>query len=385
MNSFGAFAAPAKFEERVTFRIQAEDGLARCGVLSTRHGPVSTPAFMPIATQGSVKAMTPRDLEDLGVQMVLSNTYHLVLRPGLEVIQAVGGLHQFMGWDKPILTDSGGYQVYSLAPFRKISDDGVLFRSHLDGREIFFTPEFVIQAQQALGVDIAMVLDECPPAGAPREEVEAATRRSLAWARRSIERSVDDSPLVFGIVQGGTYLDLRRWHATELVALNFPGYAVGGLSVGEEREVTWEVAEATVQELPRERPRYLMGVGYPEDLIRFVAMGYDLFDCVLPTRNARNGLFFTSSGRLNIRLSRFQRDDQPPDPACGCYTCRNFSRAYLRHLSVANEISAAVLATYHNLYFYQRLMRDMRAAIMCRSFATWAQATIARLEQEYAL
>ncbi|GBD26476.1 Queuine tRNA-ribosyltransferase [bacterium HR30] len=364
------------------FQIRGEDGGARCGVMTTAHGQVVTPAFMPVATQGSVKGLTPRDLRGLGTQILLANTYHLTLRPGVDVIQDLGGLHRFMGWDGPILTDSGGYQVYSLAPLRKITDEGVLFRSHIDGQTVFFTPESVIQIQKALGVDIAMVLDECPPAGAPRNQVETATRRSLSWAVRSRALSDSSGTLVFGIVQGGTFTDLRRWHCRELVALDFPGYAVGGLSVGEERGVTLEVAAVTAEELPRDRPRYLMGVGYPEDLIRFVAMGYDLFDCVLPTRNARNGLLFTSNGRLNIRLARFQRDENPPDPLCSCYTCSNFSRAYLRHLSLAKEISAAILATTHNLYFYQRLMRDMQTAIIRHSFAPWAEATIARLEQE---
>ncbi|MCX8073811.1 MAG: tRNA guanosine(34) transglycosylase Tgt [Candidatus Binatia bacterium] len=374
------FASPTPKE---CFRVTAQDGAARCGVLTTPHGEVSTPAFMPVATQATVKAMTPRELRVVGVQIVLANTYHLALRPGVEVVRALGGLHQFMGWSGPILTDSGGYQIYSLAPLRKVSDEGVRFRSHIDGQEVLFTPEKVINLQSDLGVDIAMVLDECPPAGAPRTLVEEATRRSLAWAERSQRVSDPDGPLVFGIVQGGVFIDIRKWHAQELVALQFPGYAVGGLSVGEERSVTRDVAAATAEELPRDRPRYLMGVGYPEDLIRFVGMGYDLFDCVLPTRNARNGLLFTSFGRLNIRLSRFQKDNDPPDPLCACYTCANFSRGYLRHLSLSKEILAATLATTHNLYFYQRLMRDMQTAITNQSFVSWAAATIPRLEQEY--
>jgi len=365
------------------FEVAALDGAARAGVLSTQHGTVPTPAFMPVATQGTVKGLSPRDLHELGTKIVLANTYHLALRPGVETIEALGGLHRFMGWDGPILTDSGGYQVFSLAPLRKVTDAGVIFRNHLDGRELFLTPEGVVELQTRFGVDIAMVLDECTPADAPRGIVENAARRSLAWAHRSLQAHELPSPLLFGIVQGGRFADIRAWHAQELVALNFPGYAVGGLSVGEERSVTLEVAAATVEHLPPGSPRYLMGVGYPEDLIRFVGMGYDLFDCVLPTRNGRNGLLFTSSGRLNIRLARFQKDDQPPDPLCGCYTCRHISRAYLRHLSLSKEILGCVLATTHNLYFYQRLMRDMRAAIVTASFAAWANATIPRLEQEY--
>lgn len=336
---------------------------------------------MPVATQGTVKGLTPAQLEEIGVQIVLANVYHLSLRPGIEVIEAVGGLHRFLGWPGPILTDSGGYQVYSLAPLRKVSDTGVVFRSHIDGSEHHFTPEEVIRRQVALGVDIAMVLDECPPGGASREMAAMAARRSLEWAKRSLRVPRLDGQLVFGIVQGGTFLDLRAAHAADLVALDFPGYAVGGLSVGEERGVTLEVAAATIEHLPSDRPRYLMGVGYPEDLIRFVGMGYDMFDCVLPTRNGRNGLLFTSQGKLNIRLARFQRDSEPVDSLCACYTCRKFSRAYLRHLSLANEMLAGVLASLHNLYFYQRLMSDLRAAIAAQSFEVWARAMIERLER----
>lgn len=363
------------------FVVSAAQGSARRGQIRTLHGSFDTPAFMPVATQGSVKGLTPAQLVDIGVQIVLSNVYHLSLRPGIEVIEALGGLHRFLGWSGPILTDSGGYQVYSLAPLRKVTDDGVLFRSHIDGREYRFTPEDVIRHQIALGVDIAMVLDECPPGGAPREVVAEATRRSLAWAKRSLGVTMLPGQLLFGIVQGGIFPELRASHAADLVALDFPGYAVGGLSVGEERGVTLDVAAATIEHLPPDRPRYLMGVGYPEDLVRFVGMGYDMFDCVLPTRNGRNGLLFTSQGRLNIRLARFQRDPQPVDPLCACYTCCHFTRAYLRHLSLANEMLAGVLASLHNVYFYQRLMRDMRAAIAAQSFEVWARATIERLEQ----
>lgn len=366
------------------FTVRATDGAARCGRVRTRHGMFDSPAFMPVATQATVKGLTPAQLRELGAQIVLCNVYHLSLRPGIEVIENLGGLHRFMGWQGPILTDSGGYQIYSLSPLRTVRDEGVLFRSHLDGSELFFTAEDVVRRQVQLGVDIAMVLDECPPGGAPREVAVEAVRRSLSWAQRSKGVALLPDQLLFGIVQGGVFVDLRRQHALELVALEFPGYAVGGLSVGEEREVTREVAAATIEHLPKERPRYLMGVGYPEDLIRFVGMGYDLFDCVLPTRNGRNGLLFTSQGRLNIRLARFREDNQPVDPLCGCYTCQNFSRAYLRHLSLANEMLGGVLASYHNLYFYQRLMRDMRAAIAARSFQVWARETIARLEQEEA-
>lgn len=364
------------------FTLLARDGKARTGEIRTRHGSFRTPAFLPVATQGSVKGLTPAQLRECGAEIVLSNVYHLSLRPGIEVIASLGGLHRFMGWDGPILTDSGGYQVYSLAPLRTIRDEGVSFRSHVDGRMLFFTPEEVIRCQVQLGVDIAMVLDECPPGGSPRERAAQAVERSLVWARRSLAVPLLPGQLLFGIVQGGVYHDLRKQHAHELVALDFPGYAVGGLSVGEERGVTREVAEATIEHLPADRPRYLMGVGYPEDLIRFVAMGYDFFDCVLPTRNGRNGLLFTSQGRMNIRLARYREDPQPPDPSCPCYTCRTFSRAYLRHLSLANEMLAGVLASYHNLFFYEHLMQQMRAAIQGRTFSTWAERTLARLEEK---
>jgi len=360
----------------------APDAGARRGLLHTAHGVVNTPAFMPVATQGTVKGITPAQLRELGAEIVLSNTYHLSLRPGAALVRELGGLHRFMGWDGPILTDSGGYQVFSLAPLRKISDQGVEFRSHLDGKSMFLTPESVIGLQVELGVDIAMVLDECAPAGATRAQAEEAARRTLQWAARSRAVHMNPAQLLFGIVQGATYKDLRLQQARALVALDFPGYAVGGLSVGEDRDITMEVAEATVAALPAERPRYLMGVGLPEDLIRFVAMGYDMFDCVLPTRNGRNGMLFTSCGRLNIRLARYARDPAPADPECACYTCRTFSRAYLRHLAAANEMLGAQLLSLHNLHFYQQLMRDMRAAISAGRFTAWSAERLSRLNPE---
>lgn len=359
----------------------ARDGAARTGRVQTAHGCFDTPAFMPVATQATVKGILPAQLREIGAQIVLANAYHLAVRPGSGLIRQLGGLHRFMGWKGPILTDSGGYQIFSLAALRKISDEGVAFRSHVDGAHLFFAPEDVVRIQVDLGVDIAMVLDECAPGGASKDEAARAMRRSLHWAERC--RAVDMAPgqMLFGIVQGGIYNELRQEHAAQLVALEFPGYAVGGLSVGEDREVTMAVAEQTVTALPVNRPRYLMGVGLPEDLIRFVGMGYDMFDCVLPTRNARNGMLFTSRGRLNIRLARYAADDQPVDSTCGCYTCRTFSRAYLRHLSQCNEMLAGILASLHNLYFYQRLMRDMRAAIRSSMFGTWAAATLAALSE----
>jgi queuine tRNA-ribosyltransferase len=374
-------AQPERMENR-PFTAVAHDGHARRGLLTTPHGVVDTPAFMPVGTQGTVKGLTPVQLEEAGAQIILANAYHLALRPGAALIRELGGLHRFMGWDGPILTDSGGYQIFSLAALRKITDAGVEFRSHIDGAPLFMTPEDVMQLQTDLGVDIMMVLDECVAGQASHADAERAARRTLHWAERSRAVPVGAGQLVFGIVQGATYRDLRAQQARALVGLDFPGYAVGGLSVGEERTTTMTLAEETVVELPRDRPRYLMGVGLPEDLIRFVGMGYDLFDCVLPTRNARNGMLFTGSGRLNIRLARYARDDRPLDDDCRCYTCRTFSRAYVRHLATSHEMLGAQLASLHNVHFYQQLMRDMQAAIERGDFAAWADARLARLTAE---
>jgi queuine tRNA-ribosyltransferase len=356
----------------------APGGTARCGQLRTLHGTIETPAFMPVATLGTVKGLTPAQLREAGVQIVLANAYHLAIRPGAELIRELGGLHRFMGWDGPILTDSGGYQIFSLAPLRKVSDEGVAFRSHVDGAQCFFRPEDVVQLQVDLGADIIMVLDECVAASATRLEAEHAAQRTLDWAIRSRRQVVRCGQLMFAIVQGGMNADLRVQHAAALVGLDFPGYAVGGLSVGEERAMTWALAETTAAALPYDRPRYLMGVGLPDDLIRFAGMGYDMFDCVLPTRNGRNGMLFTVSGPLNIRLARFARDPEPPDSTCTCYTCRNFSRAYLRHLAAANEMLGAQLASLHNVHFYQQLMASMRGAIRNGTFAAWAAARLER-------
>jgi queuine tRNA-ribosyltransferase len=357
------------------------DSRARCSELHTRHGKVDTPAFMPVATLGTVKGLTPAQLTDAGVQMVLANAYHLAVRPGSRLIHSLGGLHRFMGWDGPILTDSGGYQIFSLAGLRKVTDEGVEFRSHLDGAPLFFTPEDVVQLQVELGVDVIMVLDECVGPDASPKEAQRAARRTMDWAARSRNTPIDPGQLIFAIVQGSVYPDLRRQHARELVGLDFPGYAVGGLSVGEDRAMTLALAEETVALLPDDRPRYLMGVGFPEDLIRFAGMGYDLFDCVLPTRNGRNGMLFTANGRLNIRLAQYAQDPAPPDPSCACYTCRTFSRAYLRHLAATNEMLGAQLASLHNVFFYQQLMHEMRRAIRAGSFATWAAARLERLAE----
>jgi queuine tRNA-ribosyltransferase len=366
-----------------TFRIVQTDTptAARTAQLRTGHGVIETPVFMPVATQGTVKGLTGAQVEDLGAKILLANAYHLAVRPGVETIVALGGLHRFMGWTGAILTDSGGYQIMSLAGLRKVDEQGVVFRSHVDGAQVAFTPEAIVELQVRLGVDILMPLDECVPAHVDHRIVQAAAERTLRWAERSrAVRLPDASRLLFGIVQGGLVEDVRQWHAAQLAALDFPGYAVGGLSVGEERETTRRVASTTASALPRNRPRYLMGVGLPQDLLRFIGMGYDMFDCVLPTRNGRNGTYFTSFGRLNIRRAEHARANEPVDPECACYTCRNFSRGYLRHLSMAGEMLAAQLATLHNVHFYLDLMATARRQIVAGSFAAWSAARIAAME-----
>jgi queuine tRNA-ribosyltransferase len=350
---------------------------ARLGRMTTAHGEVSTPAFMPVATQGTVKATTPRELREIGAEIILANAYHLYLRPGAELVARMGGLHRFMGWDGPILTDSGGYQIFSLQDLCRVSEDGVHFRSHLDGSAHFLTPESVVLTQERLGVDIAMVLDECVPGPASRPQAAQAVERTTRWAERALAVKRRDDQALFGIVQGGVYPDLREQSAQELTRLSFPGYAVGGLSVGEDPSVTLRLAAHTVQFLPAERPRYLMGVGTPEQLVRYVALGFDMFDCVMPTRNARNGTLFTRCGKLNIRRAEYAADPRPVDEECDCYTCQHFSRAYLRHLAVAGEILSARLNTLHNLHFYQSLMRAMRLALAAGRFLEFAQPFLA--------
>lgn len=346
---------------------------ARLGAMLTAHGRVQTPAFMPVATQGTVKAMTPRELQEIGAEILLANAYHLYLRPGVDLIEQAGSLHSFMAWQGPILTDSGGFQVFSLKNLSKVSETGVQFRSHLDGSSHMLTPESVVRAQERLGVDIAMVLDECVPAQVSYAEAERAHALTVRWAQRSREAKTRDDQAVFAIVQGGVFPELRERSARALVGLDFPGYAIGGLSVGEDPAVTLKIAAHTVQFLPASRPRYIMGVGTPEQLVRYVALGCDMFDCVMPTRNARNGSLFTWSGKLNIRRAEFASDQRPVEEGCACYTCQNFSRAYLRHVAVAGEILSARLNTIHNLYFYQSLMRTMREALAAGRFADFAR------------
>ena len=359
-----------------SFELIAQDGAARRGTMTTAHGTVETPAFMPVGTQGAVKAVSPPELRACGAQMILANTYHLDLRPGHELIRELGGLHRFMSWDGPILTDSGGFQVFSMTGLRTLDEDGVSFRSHLDGSLLRLTPESSMEIQAALGSDVAMVLDECPPLPAARDVVLAAVARTTRWARRS--RDAYRGPgVVFGIVQGGTDETLREQSAAELVALDFPGYAVGGVSVGEPPEAIAQVARFTAARLPEARPRYLMGVGRPEDLIAAVDGGIDLFDCVMPTRNARNGTLFTSEGKVNIKREQYKSDPRPLDPACSCESCTGYSRAYLRHLFVSNEILASRLNTIHNLAYYQGLMKAMREAIAFHTFAAFKESYLA--------
>ncbi len=347
------------------FEVIATDSSARCGRLTFARGVIETPAFMPVGTYGTVKAMTPEELRDLGAELILSNTFHLMLRPGAEVVRAHGGLHGFMNWPGPILTDSGGFQVFSLASMRSISEEGVRFRSPVDGADIFLTPEGSMQVQRDLAADIAMVFDDCTPYPATEREARTSMELSLRWARRSHAAYLADDPpgTLFGIVQGGLYAPLRAASVEGLCGIGFEGFAVGGLAVGEPEEERLRVLEETVPWLPAPQPRYLMGVGRPQDIIEAVRRGIDLFDCVMPTRHARNGHLFTSTGVLNIRNSTHRTDTRPIDAACGCYTCRYYSRAYLRHLDQAGEILGSRLNTLHNLHFYLRLMKDLRAAI----------------------
>ena len=344
------------------FAIHAQCGEARRGVLTLNHGQVDTPAFMPVGTYGTVKAMTPVQLREVGAQIVLGNTFHLMLRPGAERIASFGGLHAFMGWDAPILTDSGGFQVFSLGKLRKINEQGVTFKSPIDGAQIFLSPERAMEVQQQLGADIVMVFDECTPYPAPREQVEASMQLSLRWAERSRHAYAGEGAL-FGIVQGGMDLDLRATSLAGLQRIGFDGYALGGLSVGESKQEMQFVVSALAPTLPAACPRYLMGVGTPMDIVHAVAAGIDMFDCVMPTRNARNGHLFTSAGVVRIRNAMHRDSVLPVDLLCDCYCCRNFSRAYLHHLDKCNEILGAVLATVHNLRFYQQLMASLRLGI----------------------
>lgn len=336
---------------------------ARIGSVETNHGSFTTPAFLPVGTQGSVKSLTPEELVEIGVEAILGNTYHLYLRPGHETIARLGGLHTFIHWERPILTDSGGFQIYSLGSLRKISEDGVTFQSHLDGSSHFLTPEKVMEIQTALGSDIAMVLDECVPYPSPFEHVKTAMERTSRWAKRCLQVKRENDPALFAIVQGGIYRELREKSAQTLVEMGFQGYAIGGLSVGEPKPAMLDVLAWTTPLLPENAPRYLMGVGTPEDILDAVMLGVDFFDCVLPTRNARNGTLFTSSGKISIKQAQYAEDRRSVDDTCACYTCRHYSRAYLRHLYLSKEILSSRLNTIHNLYYYINLLVKIREAI----------------------
>ncbi|MBT4976361.1 MAG: tRNA guanosine(34) transglycosylase Tgt [Gemmatimonadetes bacterium] len=362
---------------------------ARAGVLHTPHGKIETPIFMPVGTQATVKTLDQHDLIEAQAQIILGNAYHLYLRPGHELIDRMGGLHQFMNWSRPILTDSGGFQVFSLGDLNKISEEGVRFQSHLDGSSHLFTPESVMEIEHGLGADIIMAFDECTPYPCERDYAEKSMRMTLRWAERCIKRHQELSAqrthrppqALFGIVQGSVYPDLRRTCAQELIQMDLPGYAIGGLAVGEPRDSMFDVIRETTPLLPNDKPRYLMGVGLPNDLVEAVGAGADMFDCVVPTRNARNGTVFTRNGRLRLRNAAHAEDPQPLESDCACKTCTHYSRAYLRHLFKTNEVLGMHLATFHNVFFFQQLMRDMRDAIISGHFAAW-QADFFALYQD---
>jgi queuine tRNA-ribosyltransferase len=367
----------------INFNVLKQEGAARRGRLQLDRGVIETPAFMPVGTYGTVKAMTPEELDSLGAQIILGNTFHLMLRPGTEIIGAHGGLHGFMHWQKPILTDSGGFQVFSLAAMRKITEEGVRFQSPIDGSPVRLTPEDSMDVQRVLGSDIAMCFDDCTPWPATEAQARDSMERSMRWAARSHAHYYRSDPSpprgnLFGIIQGGMHDALRQASLEALLKIGFPGYAIGGLAVGEPEELRLAVIEGIEPHIPRDRPRYLMGVGRPEDLLAAVSRGVDMFDCVMPTRHARNGHLFTATGVLNIRNAAHAADTGPIDPECGCYTCRNYSRAYLRHLDKCNEILGARLNTLHNLYFYLDLMRHMRAALEEGRFVAFARGVLDR-------
>ncbi len=375
--------------EPIKLEILAEDGAARRGRLITPHGAVPTPAFMPVGTQAAVKAMAPGELWDIGYRMILANAYHLAVRPGPDLIQEMGGIQAFMGWQGALLTDSGGFQAMSLASINKISEEGIRFRSHLDGRPMMLTPETAVDIQQKLGCDIMMALDECTPYPAEHADARQSLELTARWAERSLRARTSDSQALFGIVQGSVYSDLRAASARQITSLDFDGFASGGLSVGEPKPLMLEMAELSASFLPHGKPRYLMGVGTPSDLLAAIGMGYDMFDCVLPTRNARNGCAFTGAGRISIKHSRYTRDSRPLDEGCGCRTCATYSRSYLRHLCRAGEILAARALTEHNLFFYASLMRTAQAAIesrtydrLCRSLAHGTAEDLDEMEED---
>lgn len=348
-----------------------EEGCARLGVIKTEHGEIDTPVFMPVGTQGIVKATSPKDLAEMGIRIILANAYHLYLRPGDTLIRDMGGIHRFAGWDGAVLTDSGGYQIFSLGVLREIGEDGVLFQSHIDGSRHFLTPEKVIEVQENIGADIIMCLDECVPYPSSHEYTGNSVGLTSRWARRCKDAKKTGGTKLFGIVQGGFYRDLRLKSASDLISLDFDGYALGGLSVGEPKSIMWEMIDSVVDMLPHNKPKYLMGIGFPEDIVEGVSRGIDMFDCVIPTRHGRNGNLFTREGRINIKHARYIRDERPVDETCSCYTCRTFSRAYLRHLFVSHELSSYFLNTIHNIYFYNSLLQTIRGALREGSFGAF--------------
>lgn len=347
------------------FRLLKKDNhsKARLGELDTPHGMIETPIFMPVGTQATVKTMSPEELKEIGSQIILSNTYHLYLRPGHDLVKKAGGLHSFMNWDRPILTDSGGFQVFSLSDLRDITEEGVTFRSHIDGSKHFISPERATEIQEALGADIIMAFDECPPYPAEHDYVKDSLERTTRWLQRCKDAKTRDDQALFGIIQGGMYKDLREQSAKEITSIELPGYAIGGLSVGEPKDIMYDMLDFTTPMMPENKPRYLMGVGAPEDLVEGVARGVDMFDCVLPTRIARNGSVFTQFGQMTVRNAKYEADFTPLDPHCDCYTCRNYTRAYIRHLIKRNEIFGFRLTTYHNLYFLLKLKEKIREAL----------------------
>ena len=365
---------------RLSFKLLGTEGAARRGEITTPHGTIQTPVFMPVGTRASVKGLTTDQLQRLAPEIILNNTYHLMLRPGVDLVEQLGGVHEFMGWNGAVLTDSGGFQLYSLASIRKIREEGVEFRSHIDGSPYFLSPETSVGIQTRMGVDIAMAFDECPAYGISHAEVEKSMEMTHRWAQRSLASRTTSA--LFGIVQGGVHLDLRKRSVEAIAAMEFDGIAIGGVSVGEPKEEMFEVVNFTAPLLPADRPRYLMGVGTPEDLVNGVAAGIDMFDCVMPTRNARNGTLFTSEGKLHIKNKRFEADSGPLDPNCSCTTCTTVSRAYLRHLYVNDEIAASVYNTIHNVSFYLDLMRAIRQAIASSSFTSFREGFLSRLSKE---
>ncbi len=377
---------PAESASSHVFKCESQDGAARAGVLRVAHGAVHTPAFMPVGTQGTVKAVSPEELDSLGAEMILANAYHLYLRPGHELVRRMGGLHGFIDWRKPILTDSGGYQVFSLARINEVSDTGVWFQSHIDGSRHFVTPELVMEIETALGADVIMAFDECPPGRADRETAARALGRTQHWLERCAERfdelRSDGSPQVLlPVLQGGTFLDLRIESLDRARALrDWAGYGIGGLSVGEPKDLTYEILEGLEPELPESGVRYLMGVGYPEDLVQAVKLGYDLFDCVAPTRNGRNGTAFTSQGPVNVKVAAWKDDRSPIESGCECWACRRYSRAYVRHLFVARELLGLRILSIHNLHFLTDLMRQARTAVQTGRLAKWADDWLRRYE-----